>query len=135
MAVSDFVRSEITEVFGATVEAKTVGVKNGVSAGFAPFTSLQTQSVCQRYGLTHANSDSGFILSVGAQEPRKNLAQLIQAYAQLPEAVKQRFPLILVGPKAWQTEDLEALLTRHRHEPIRWLGYVPQADLPALYAA
>jgi len=135
VAVSDFVRSEIAEVFGTTLGAKTVVVKNGVSAAFAPLNSLQTQSVCQRYGLTHANSDSGFILSVGAQEPRKNLAQLIKAYAQLPQAVKQRFPLILVGPKAWQSQDLEALLTRYRHEPIRWLGYVPQADLPALYAA
>lgn len=135
VAVSDFVRSEIQEVFGASIGAKTVVVKNGVSAAFTPLGHSQTRAVCNRYGLTHASLDSGFVLSVGAQEPRKNLECLIRGFVQLPEAIKRRFPLILVGPKAWQTRSLEALLDRHRHEPIRWLGYVPQADLPALYAA
>jgi glycosyltransferase involved in cell wall biosynthesis len=75
-----------------------------------------------------------FVLWTGTVEPRKNLAGLIHAFALLAERDVQ---LVLVGPAGWN-EDLEAHLgdlpveTRDR---IRLLGWVPRADLEALYAA
>jgi glycosyltransferase involved in cell wall biosynthesis len=64
------------------------------------------------------------VLFVGTIEPRKNLRRLLQAFAQLGDVDAD---LVLVGPEGW-SEDLPP--TRARR-----LGFVPQGDLDALYAA
>ncbi|MDQ3752688.1 MAG: glycosyltransferase family 4 protein [Actinomycetota bacterium] len=69
-----------------------------------------------------------YVLWIGTIEPRKNLPRLLQAFAALDADVD----LVLVGPKGWK-EDLDALLGDAR-ERIRVLGFVPLADLAALYA-
>lgn len=77
----------------------------------------------------------GYVLSVGTLEPRKNLPTLFAAYAGLPPALRQRFPLVVAGMKGWGTEGLmksaEVLVQRGE---LRLLGYVPDALIPPLYA-
>jgi glycosyltransferase involved in cell wall biosynthesis len=65
-----------------------------------------------------------FVLFVGTIEPRKNLARLLDAFDRLGDVDAD---LVLVGPEGWST-DLPA--TRARR-----LGFLPRADLDALYAA
>lgn len=65
-----------------------------------------------------------FVLFVGTIEPRKNLGRLLEAFARLGDVDAD---LVLVGPEGWST-DLPATSARR-------LGFVPQADLDALYAA
>ena len=65
-----------------------------------------------------------FVLFVGTIEPRKNLRRLLEAFARLGDVDAD---LVLVGPEGW-SEDLPP--TRARR-----LGFVPRADLDALYAA
>jgi alpha-1,3-rhamnosyl/mannosyltransferase len=43
------------------------------------------------------------------------------------------WPLVLVGDKGWLTETLAATLAQASN--IRWLGYVPDADMAGLYQA
>lgn len=64
-----------------------------------------------------------YILFVGTQEPRKNLARLIEALGQIPEAP----PLVIVGMQGWG-DDVPP--TSH---PVFFTGFVPADDLPALY--
>ena len=74
-----------------------------------------------------------FILWTGTVEPRKNLAGLIRAFSLLPGDNH----LVLVGPRGWN-EDLERHLgdlTEGTRERIHLLGWVPRADLEALFAA
>jgi glycosyltransferase involved in cell wall biosynthesis len=74
-----------------------------------------------------------FVLWTGTMEPRKNLGGLIRAYARLDTSVE----LVLVGPRGWQEDlgsHLEGLSPQARAR-IRALGWVPGADLEALYAA
>lgn len=91
-------------------------------------TTADVARVRHTYGLR-----GRFVLWAGTLEPRKNLAGLVRAYA-LSETDAD---LVLVGPRGWQ-EDVEAQLgglppeTRAR---IHLLGWVPRADLAALYAA
>jgi glycosyltransferase involved in cell wall biosynthesis len=64
-----------------------------------------------------------YLISVGTQEPRKNLHRTIRAY----EALNMSQPLVIVGRFGW---GLKA-------KPTKWvklLGFVPDEDLPALYA-
>jgi glycosyltransferase involved in cell wall biosynthesis len=65
-----------------------------------------------------------FVLSVGTIEPRKNLRRLLEAFAALGDVDAD---LVLVGPTGWSTE-LPATSARR-------LGFVPRADLDALYSA
>ena len=138
VVVSEFVRDEMRALFGSGMAEKTVVVRNGVSARFlggprpspqAP--SPQAQQVLARHGLRHR----GYLLSVGALEPRKNLVSLLDAYAGLKPSIKAQFPLVLVGPKGWHLKALEAKLQALRHEPIHWLGYVDEDALQTLYAS
>ena len=82
-----------------------------------------------RYGL-----DGPFILGLGTLEPRKNLARLIEAFARLPA---QGLPhtLALAGGRGWLYnpifEQVERLGVKDR---TRFLGYVADDDLPALYS-
>lgn len=77
----------------------------------------------------------GYVLSVGTLEPRKNLSALFAAYAGLPDALRQRYPLAVAGMNGWNTEGLmqsaQALMARGE---LRLLGYVPDALIPSLYA-
>jgi glycosyltransferase involved in cell wall biosynthesis len=64
-----------------------------------------------------------FILFVGTLEPRKNLARLVEALSSIDNAP----PLVVVGMEGWGDA---APLTGH---DVRFTGFVPAADLPALY--
>ncbi len=65
-----------------------------------------------------------FVLFTGTLEPRKNLPRLLSAFARLGDVDAD---LVVVGPEGWSTE-LPPV-------PVRRLGFVPQADRDALYAA
>jgi glycosyltransferase involved in cell wall biosynthesis len=74
-----------------------------------------------------------YILFVGTIEPRKNLALLLEAYELLSTSVREGFDLVIVGPPGWKSE---ATLARLQAPPrgVRYLGYVPECEMPALVA-
>lgn len=98
---------------------------------FRPMSSAQLQSPMAYL----KQEEKGYVLSVGTLEPRKNLSTLFAAYAGLPNVLRRRYPLVVAGMKGWHTEELmasaQALI--HRGE-LRFLGYVPDEMMPALYA-
>ena len=87
----------------------------GVSAAGTSFKELQ-----DRYRLPDR-----FVLFVGTLEPRKNLAGLVAAMAELPDLA-----LVVVGPAGWG-DDTAGLLG----ERATALGFVGAAELAALYRA
>ena len=70
--------------------------------------------------------DGDYLLFVGTIEPRKNLARLIEAHAALGERVPQ---LIVAGAAGWGDAPANAHGAR-----VRFLGFVPEVDLAALYS-
>lgn len=82
----------------------------------------RSKRVLKSFGL----STDGYILSVGTLEPRKNIPRLIEAYTHLDLEVRSRFPLVIVGKKAWSSEFPDA-------QGVLFTGYVDDADLPYLY--
>lgn len=63
-----------------------------------------------------------FILTVGKQEPRKNIDRLIEAFDRLDN---KNIELVIVGPKGWHLAK--------NHERVKMLGYVDDKELYALY--
>jgi glycosyltransferase involved in cell wall biosynthesis len=82
--------------------------------------------VPERLGL-----DRPYVLAVGTIEPRKNLERLVEAWLILPEELRSRHLLALVGPRGW---DDSAILAAAHGAGARLLGQVSDADLAALYA-
>lgn len=76
------------------------------------------QQVKTKHGI-----NTGYILAVGTQEPRKNLSRVIQAY----QALTLDMPLVIVGRPGWGTGVRST-------EKVRVLGLVADLDLPPLYA-
>lgn len=78
---------------------------------------------------------NGYVLSVGTLEPRKNLSTLFEAYAGLPNSLRQRYPLVVAGMRGWHTKGLmKAAEELIRRGELRLLGYVDDFQMPALYA-
>lgn len=77
-----------------------------------------------------------YILGVGSIQPRKNLVRLIEAYSDLKKKRGDIPPLVLVGKKSWLFEDtIKATDVHGVGESVKFTGFVPDEDLPALYSA
>jgi len=130
IAVSEFVRAELIAEFGLQPD-RVSAVHHGVDRSFRPRDAASLDAVLDRFGLRRA----GYVLAVATLEPRKNLERLLEAHARLPAALRRAFPLVLVGGRGWQNEALMRRIERARAEgDPRWPGYVPETDLPFLYA-
>jgi glycosyltransferase involved in cell wall biosynthesis len=104
-------------------------VHNGVDAAPAPPDAV-VEAVA-RYGLAGAP----YVLSVGSLEPRKNLRTLVSAFARMPLGDGAGARLALVGPTGWLARGLVDAGDQDRlGDRLRWLGFVGDADLRALYA-
>jgi glycosyltransferase involved in cell wall biosynthesis len=84
-------------------------------------------AVRERLGLPEA-----FVLSVGTLEPRKNLARLVEAHGRLDAALREAYPLLLVGPKGWEIDELLDQVAAGP-DNVRVPGFVEDEDLAALY--
>jgi glycosyltransferase involved in cell wall biosynthesis len=132
IAVSEASRNDIIEYLDQSPE-RVVAVPNGVAPGFGPRSRDldETVAVRQRYGL-----QADFALTVGSVEPRKNLVRLLRAVSALRrDPATSDVQLVHVGPPGWLNRDV---ILAHRElgleSAVRFLGYVPTAELPTLYS-
>ncbi len=82
-----------------------------------------------------ANLKSGeYILTVGTLEPRKNIIGLLKAYHFLPDDLKKRYPLVIVGGKGWNDSEIYNEFNKEefkRH--VILTGFVSDDVLARLY--
>jgi glycosyltransferase involved in cell wall biosynthesis len=134
IAVSHATRADLTRILRIRPE-QVVVIHEGVAPEFGVTPAPGAcEAVIRRYGIRRP-----YCLFVGNLEPRKNLPRLIEAFGLLrrrglaPADVPQ---LVLAGTRGW----LSAGIFRAAAGPgveapdIAFTGYVPAADLPALYA-
>jgi glycosyltransferase involved in cell wall biosynthesis len=96
---------------------------------FSPQSDREVSRVRQAYSLP-----SRYILAVGNRQPRKNLPRLVQAFAGLAADMPD-LTLVIAGQSGWQGSDVEsAVRDRGIGGRVRFTGFVPDADLPALYS-
>ncbi len=127
---SEFTRQDIIKSYGISKERVSV-VKLAASALFKPASAEEVERVRRRYGITR-----DYILAVGSIHPRKNLARLVAAYADLRRTLSSdKLPqLVLVGKQAWlYGQTLRAIEKQNVSGSTLMTGYVSDEDLPALY--
>jgi alpha-1,3-rhamnosyl/mannosyltransferase len=99
---------------------------------FRPATEAACAGAIGRHDLAWRH----YFLCVGTLEPRKNLQLAVRAYAGLPAALQNRFPLVIAGMKGWLTSDLDKLLAPLAASGhVRMIGYVDDDELALLVAA
>jgi len=131
LADSECTRQDLITLLDVAPERVTV-VPAGVDARFrADVPEADRAMVRRRYRL-----EGPYILSVGTIEPRKNHTTLIAAYARLRRSTALPHALVIAGGKGWLDEPIYAAPAAHGvGEHVRFLGWVDDNDLPALYAA
>lgn len=82
----------------------------GIDSIYTPQSKQEIERVKTKYALPDK-----YILSLGTQEPRKNIQRLVEAVQGL------ELPLVIVGKHGWG-------------DKTQTLGFVPEADLPGLYS-
>jgi alpha-1,3-rhamnosyl/mannosyltransferase len=125
LAISQATRDELVQRFPPAA-AKTLVTPLAADGRFTPHSEPGER---ERVGI-----ERPYVLALGTIEPRKNLARLIEAWAGLPESLSGHFELCLAGAMGWKTEAIERALDASP-SGVRQLGYVADADLPALYRA
>jgi anaerobic magnesium-protoporphyrin IX monomethyl ester cyclase len=106
-------------------------VYEAAAPSFARVRDTETlDRVRRRYGLGER-----IILYVGTIEPRKNLPTLIDAFAARRRSGELSHQLVCVGPYGWLSRGIDEQIKRGRiADAIKFTGYVPFEDLPALYS-
>ncbi len=126
ITVSEFSRGELVAALGA-VAARTVVIPPGVDERFSPAADAATATA--RHGLSRP-----YVLAVGTASARKNPEALAAVAAALAE---RRIDLVVAGSgRGYLRDATQADAARADAAPqaIRRLGYVPEDDLPGLYA-
>ena len=128
LADSENTRRDLMELLGVPAERIRV-VPAGVDSRFHPIADeAELERVRRRYRL-----EEPFILSLGTLEPRKNFVRLIEAHAQLRRRLPSAPRLVIAGDRGWLYEDIFAAAEKSGSGQVRFLGFVPDEDLPALY--
>ena len=80
-----------------------------------------------------ARRDRPYVLFLGTIEPRKNMDTLLDAWALLPADLRHHHDLLIAGPAGWHSETTMARLA-DPSSGAKYLGYVPEHDIPSLTA-
>lgn len=76
-----------------------------------------------------------FILFVGNSNPRKNLHRVIAAFDRAKEQADLPHQLIIAGEQGWKFDQEDAVRSIRYREDVRFIGFVSDADMSALYTA
>ena len=129
IAISEATKRDLITHYGLPPEKISV-VYEAAAPHFSPPPPEKIAAVRQTYHLPER-----FILVVGTIEPRKNYTRLLDAMQQL----RQDDPglhLVVVGSKGWLYEPfLQRIEELGAGEWVIFPGFVPDDDLPAVYAA
>ena len=133
IAISGATRDDLVRHAGIA-PAKISVIHHGVSARFRPAGDAAQAAARARYGISQP-----YFFYIGTVQPRKNLARLIEAFAQALsgsphlQAPGGDLQLVIAGKRGWLTEAIERRAAELSvADRVRFVGYVPDDDVPAL---
>jgi glycosyltransferase involved in cell wall biosynthesis len=126
---SEFARRDIVARYAVRPE-KIAVIPLGAGPRFHPLGPGAAARVLARYGLR-----PGFLFSLGRLNRRKNLERLLLAYARARAGGAPAVPLVIGGKPDYGVDAVRSG-RRAPADPggVRWMGPIPDADLPAFYS-
>ncbi len=96
-----------------------------------PLRPSECEPILQKYGI-----QGKYLLYTGTIEPRKNLLKLLRAYHEVLRTTDHQPQLVLCGGRGWMEDEVFELVAELKlQRQVKFTGYVPDEDLPALYSA
>lgn len=128
IAVSASTARDVEKYYGASVDCV---IHPSIAPQYRRIEAVEAKEIADKYGLREP-----FLLTVGTMEPRKNIANLVRAYVGCVGEGMHLPLLVLVGGRGWLDSEIsEVLASAEGAGTIKRLGYIPNDDLPGLYAA
>jgi glycosyltransferase involved in cell wall biosynthesis len=129
IAISNSTKSDLVKYFDCPAD-KIIVTHLGYDRSFEQKVSIDKKNLI----LSKHKIEKPFIFHLGSLEPRKNTLGLIKAYRFLPKKLQDKYQLIIGGGKGWMNNDISEYVLKHKlSDNIKFLGYVPDTDLPAFY--
>lgn len=129
IAVSHHTARDLVDLYG-TLHSKISIIHEGIDSSFRPAPLDEQAAIRARYSPVRP-----YLLMLGTLEPRKNHLLALQALARI-KAFGLPHRLVIAGGAGWLFEPIQAQIRRLALEDdVVFAGYVPQADLAALYSA
>lgn len=125
---SEFCRRDIEARYPAA-RGKVAVVPLGVSTRYGPRAPEETRAALARYDLR-----PGYLFALGRLNRRKNLERLLLAYGHLRSEDRARAPLVIGGRPDEGVRDVMRRAKLGPDTPVRFMGLVPEPDLPHFYA-
>lgn len=127
IAVSQSTKKDLIKQFKVDPKRITV-VHEAVNTGlFYPREKTEVENVRKEFGLKRP-----YLLFVGTIQPRKNLLSLIEAFSKLKA---KNIDLVLAGKPGWLFEEIYlAPIKFGVGTRVKFLGFVPEDKIPALYS-
>ena len=121
-------KDDIIRYLGVRADKVTV-IPLGVNSEFSCIPEDGVQATLARYRISLP-----YILFLGAQDKRRNLPHLLQAYARLRRQGERRL-LVIAGAHRGQSGSIaQEWHSLGIEDSVIFLGHVANADLPALYS-
>ncbi|OGY25833.1 MAG: hypothetical protein A2134_00275 [Candidatus Woykebacteria bacterium RBG_16_39_9b] len=126
IAVSESTKNDLIKMF-ALESSRISVVHEGVNRRyFSRRGEGKVGQIKKKYGLEN------YLLFVGTIQPRKNLVNLIEAFSKIR---LKDIDLVLVGKPGWLYDEIYKAPKKFGVEDrVKFLGYVPINELPALYS-
>jgi len=131
VVISRSTQAELTQSLGVPSE-KTVLVYPGIAEQYRPQDHAKAaEYISRKYGVPQR-----YLATVGIVHPRKNQQFLVRVLSILKKRGQLDCPLVVVGPVGWKNSPLfrEIRASGLTEADIRFLGYVPDEDMPLFYA-
>lgn len=130
LAISEFTKKEMVQLWKLPPE-KIYVIPCACSQNMCRVSERKTlDALRNKYDLPEH-----FLLYVGNFNPRKNLERLMRAFDSAKTSRKIEHQLIIAGEQGWKFNKEKALSGIRNKEDIRFVGFVPDEDMPALYSA
>jgi glycosyltransferase involved in cell wall biosynthesis len=131
--ISEFTKKEFCELTGMSPDRVFV-TPLAAARHFRPVEDLASiAAVRKKYGIPEGD----YFLSLGALQPRKNFARIIDSFRQIISRQSTAAPnLVIVGEKAWMYEELLSSVKNFGdlHEKLIFTGFIGDDDLSAVYS-
>ncbi len=131
VTISQSTADDLVHLLGLPPERISI-VYPGIAETFAPRNPRDAADyISRKYGVSPQ-----YMAAVGTVEPRKNLALLPRVLHILKKNNQPQCPLLVAGASGWKTSTLSQNIRDFglTEREIKFLGYIPQEDLPLFYA-
>ncbi len=131
LADSQATKDDLIELY-STPKAKITVLLSGIQEHYKPIVDDQKLADIQaKYNIPNRP----YLFSVGTVQPRKNYGRIIQALAQLRQQDND-LSFVIAGGKGWLEDEMyETIEQTQMSEYVHLIGFVDDADLPALYTS